>query len=236
MTTENTHQIKILDEISSPRAKGKRLKRLRNLANLTRRDLEQYNINLNTLKGWEVGRHGGLTNKGAVQIIKALRDRGVDCQIDWLLYGLGRGPRIFERLDGVAEGEGSYSVEEPFQSLETGVENKKILQELIYFRQKHQHILDFIIEDDGMSPFYVPGEYVAGIRRTGKQIVSAVNKDCIVQTDNGLMVVRRLKSTQQPDLYHLICLNPHTTVAEPIICNAKVVSVAPIIWIRRRNG
>ena len=57
-------------DLCSPKSRGERLRRVRNLANLSRKNFPLHGINLNTLKGWEIGRHGGLTEKGAKKNIK----------------------------------------------------------------------------------------------------------------------------------------------------------------------
>ncbi|MBI5448694.1 MAG: XRE family transcriptional regulator, partial [Gammaproteobacteria bacterium] len=58
--------------------RGRRIKILRVLANLDRKAVEEkHGINFNTLKGWELGRHGGLTEKGAKKIISMCQQEGV---------------------------------------------------------------------------------------------------------------------------------------------------------------
>lgn len=77
--------------------RGQRLKRLRNLANLSRKAMcENADLNINTLKGWEIGRHGGLTHQGAKKILKRVANEGVQCSEQWLLHDTGPGPRLSE--------------------------------------------------------------------------------------------------------------------------------------------
>ena len=64
-----------------------RIKKMRALCGLTRKDMEErFNIPTNTLQCWESGRVS-LTNKGAIRLASAFTEYGVDCSSDWLLSG-----------------------------------------------------------------------------------------------------------------------------------------------------
>src|SRR3990167_5603041 len=79
--------------LSDSQARGQRVKILRALANLDRKNVEErYHINFNTLKGWELARHGGLTENGAKKILMMCECEGIQCTLDWILYGIGMGP------------------------------------------------------------------------------------------------------------------------------------------------
>src|SRR5579862_8575903 len=79
---------------SSPIAKAERLKRIRNLANLSREDFCDGDINLTTLISWEIGRFGGLSRKGASSVIARVAKEGVFVTPEWLLYEVGAGPEV----------------------------------------------------------------------------------------------------------------------------------------------
>jgi len=218
------------DTLSSPKERGQRLKRLRNLANLSRRDIEdKYFIKINTLKGWEVGRHGGLTEKGAVKILNILEQEGVNCSLDWLLYGIGKGPTIAEKFESEQE-----EVKEP-ASHERESEDKQIIDELLFFRQNHTNSIDLILEDDSMEPCYTKGMYVAGIKRFDEEIDNIIGHNCIVQTVDGRLLLRNVRKGSKTGLYHLICLNTQSEIDEPVIYDIELVSAAPAIWQRIRN-
>lgn len=81
------------EDLSSSQARGKRLKTLRKLADLTREDIaERYAISASTLRSWEDGRATGLTEQGARRIIGAFKSEGIQCNIGWLMYGKGNQP------------------------------------------------------------------------------------------------------------------------------------------------
>src|SRR5579872_3813028 len=84
---------------SSPISRGKRLKRLRKMVDLSRHQIEQkYQISENTQRSWEEGKHTGLTEQGARRILIAMRDEGLRCSIGWLLHGTGSTPQLSEKL------------------------------------------------------------------------------------------------------------------------------------------
>jgi hypothetical protein len=74
---------------SSPQARGERVRRVRNMANLSRPALcDKSDFKIDTLIGWEVARHGGLTEKGAQKLIHRIAQEGVICTVEWLLHEL----------------------------------------------------------------------------------------------------------------------------------------------------
>lgn len=84
---------------SSPLSRGKRLKSLRKMADLSRHQIEQkYQISENTQRSWEEGKYTGLTEQGARRILIALRNEGLRCGIGWLLHGTGSTPQLSEKL------------------------------------------------------------------------------------------------------------------------------------------
>ncbi len=88
-------KVTVLDERSTPEARAARLKRLRNLANLSRKEMcESSDLNINTLKGWELGRYGGLSLDGAYKLVRRVAAEGVFCTVEWLLHEDGLPPRV----------------------------------------------------------------------------------------------------------------------------------------------
>lgn len=72
-------------------------------------------------------------------------------------------------------------------------EDEKIAAEVLLFKKHYNNSIDFIVEDDGMSPLYNIGEYVAGINLANSQIGNAIGTDCIVQLENGKAMLRQLR-------------------------------------------
>jgi len=83
----------VTDELSTPDARAERLRRIRNMANLTREQMcNLAKLNVNTYKGWEIARYGGLPIDGAEKVLNGIGCEGVICSLNWLLYGKGQGP------------------------------------------------------------------------------------------------------------------------------------------------
>ena len=79
--SDNSHKMQLAaaSPSASPQAKGERVKRIRHLANLSREELcAGGEINLATLISWEVGRFGGLSQKGAIRLIARVAKEGVE--------------------------------------------------------------------------------------------------------------------------------------------------------------
>lgn len=84
---------------------GLRVKSVRILLNLSRSELqEKTGISAATIRLWEDPRPNskGISKKGATRFVKALRQINVDCTYQWLLYGVGNGPRKYESEDDQA--------------------------------------------------------------------------------------------------------------------------------------
>jgi DNA-binding transcriptional regulator YiaG len=205
------------------KARADRIRYLRNLLDVSREKFaKKHGISLGTLQSWEDVRYGGLTDKGAAQLLEAFQAEGiVNCTIEWLMYGKGEKPTKKSFLDEFL-GQSALKSDDAI-----------LANELQLFSQLHKNPVDLAITDDGLVPFYLPGEHVAGERFFGQEIVKAVGYTCIVQTQAGVLLVRKVELGTQEGTYNLVCTNPETTVAEPALSNTKLLSAAPIIWIRR---
>lgn len=216
------------DPKSAPGARGRRLKTVRMMAGLTRKKLElTYKISASTIQSWEAAKAGGLTERGAHRVIPILRQEGIYCTTDWLLYGVGNPPQP-THLD----------VKQSDTTTEAAImvpEDKAIIQELITFRELNAGVIDMMVSDDGMAPYYNPGDYVAGRRRSKDEIAKIINQDCIVETANNEVLLRRVKNGSRPGVYTLICMNPDSSVPTPTLYDLELISAAPVIWHRRHD-
>ncbi|TAK76074.1 MAG: hypothetical protein EPO11_04725 [Gammaproteobacteria bacterium] len=216
----------------SPEARGLRVRRIRNMANLSRQQMcENTDININSLKGWEIGRYGGLTWYGAEKIIHQVAKEGVQCSSDWLMYGIGAGPSV---QTGFVDTDIQPPATLTIATESTQNEDEKIANELALFKKQYKNAVDFIVADEGMSPLYHCGEYVGGINLFGQKIDVAVGLHCITQMENGNILLRQLRKGSEPNTYTLVCLNIDQT-PEPVLYNVKLISAAPVIFHRKRN-
>ncbi len=179
---------------------------------------EGSSLNENTIKGWELAKHGGLTEKGAKKLVIHLTNLGIHCNINWLLYGIGNQP---QKLNGFISLEG-------FEQLRN--EQDQIAEELLVFRRQG-NTLDTIINDDTMLPFYQYNDYVAGIR---EDIVNCINLDCIIIDEQNQLHVKLLKKGNLKGHYHLLGHNINSSkISTSNLFNTKIIVAAPIIWTRR---
>lgn len=218
------------DSLTSPKAKGERLRRIRLLANLSREDFcTDGEITLASLISWEVGRFGGLTAKGATRVIARVAKEGVFCTSEWLLYEIGVGPEV--KVDYKKNQDQEEVVE-----LSSVTEDSTIIEELLLFRKLNKQSIDFIIEDDTMLPHYRKGDYVAGTKRFGTKITSLIGWDCVVQTNDGRILMRNLHQGPRSNSFNLISTNLQAKVKDSIIYDVELVAAAPVIWHRRPNN
>ena len=96
-----TFEIENKNKEEAAKKRASRLKSLREMTGLSRNDFhKRYGIPRGTLQNWESARFGGLTMKGAKNIIRAFTAEGINCDIDWLLYGTGSSPKFTESTQG----------------------------------------------------------------------------------------------------------------------------------------
>lgn len=222
------------EEIKSSRqARAKRLKRLRKITGLSRQEFtKRYGISRGTMQNWETARFGGLTEKGAKLVLNAFRQEGVHCSFEWLMYGVGLGPQLSENLyvESSANDEANRSPSQREYS-----EEEVIAKELEKFKQLNVDTIDMVVEDDGMWPQYRSGEHIAGRKIYGKDIDRIINRDCIVETQSGQIMLRFVREGSRPGVYTLLCINPKTSVAAPIQYDVALTSAAPVVWMRRSD-
>jgi transcriptional regulator with XRE-family HTH domain len=205
--------------------RGKRLERLRNMANLTRIELcTALDFSINTYKNWELGRFRGLTTEGCEKVLHFLSKKGVICTTDWLLFNEGMGPYSMPELGQVVGG---------FHHL-TAVDI--ISHELNYLSQFYKDILFTSIVDDGLSPEFIIGDMVAGIKVEGDAIKALIGHACIIYDIHAGLQVRYIKPGTDPDKYHLFCTNLETSASKPIEYDVNIHFAARIIRRYQPSG
>lgn len=216
--------------LSDAYAKAKRVRSARMLAGLKRQDLqERYSIHENTLKLWEkpspTGK--GLTEKGAKRLIDALKAEGIECTVQWLLTGYGEGPRLTEN-DNIEFGH----IEIPLPELN---QDLAILKEVQFFQDINKETMVLLITDNNMAPFFQIGDYVGGYKRQGKEIMTLVNLDCIVELKDGTMLVCRISPTKEEGFYNIAQISVDSSLTNKKISGHYINSAALIIWHRKKD-
>jgi len=209
MAEQLIKKVAILGEESSAEARGLRLKRVRNLANLSRKEFcELSKLNINTLKGWEIGRYGGLPRDGAIRVIESLKEKNIICNIDWLLHGNSSLPEIKNN------------------NLELVISEIELFKKII-----NQPILSTQILDNSMEPYFLENTYIAGKILDLKNKCEFVNKICIVKFAENILV-RKVRESKNKNYFNLFCLNLETDV-EPVIADIKLDAVALVERVYR---
>ena len=216
------------DPKSSPAARAERLRRVRGLANLSRHQLcEQEGINYNTLRGWELGRFGGLTENGAKRVCLRLAEEGVVCTPGWLLYEIGSPPEVnpisLEYQPSIILDDA-----EPDQKKES----KWVTEEIQLFRSHYARALDFVVTDESMFPQFEIGDIVAGIKTT--QFDSLIGKVAIVVLKEGETLLRQVhQDPQHPNRFMLLATNVSAGLPHSVLTNIKIHAAARVLWHRK---
>ncbi|MFA5959856.1 MAG: hypothetical protein WC785_05005 [Tatlockia sp.] len=213
-----TKKLVIENEFSTPEARSERLRRLRNLANLSRKDICDSNgININTYKGWELARFGGIPVDGAEKVVKRVAQAGVICSTDWLLYGKKPQPTLVSD-DILCGSDNEINI----------MESNSIQREFLVYQESIKNAVLLEVTDDGLSPNYQIGDLVAGEKKFNHEIELTVEKVCITETTDGNKFVRYVKKGKENGLYTLICTNYHTTMSDVVIQNINLLYSAPV--------
>ena len=203
--------------------RGKRVKSLRQLTQLSRRAFaERYGIPAPTLQNWEDAKGNGLSEKGARNIVQVLKEAGIYCSVDWLMYGIGSGPQLQEKR---------YEINEPLLDEGYVQDNNRIEEELSLFRKHYPNAIEFVVPDDSMEPCFTKDEWVAGVRYQATELYKVIGKVCIVLTKDGRMALREVRCSDIPGRYTLACLK--ISKAKPFLYDVELVYAAPVIWSRR---
>ena len=199
-------------------ARAERLRRLRNLANLSRKEIcDADNLNVNTYKGWELSRFGGLPTDGAKRVISRVATEGVICSIDWLLDGNGTPPEVM--IDTTTS-----------TKLNKQCNNSTIInQEFELFKQNHSEAIFSVIKNNNLLPIYSKGDVVAGIKHYHSKIKETIGHVCIIQTIDGIIDIRYVKQPTTGELYNLTYTNFKENSLEIFeLTNQKLLFSAPI--------
>lgn len=203
---------------ASSEARAQRLRHIR--VEILRYSREKFGrkhqIPASTIHNWEIAKYGGLTEKGAIKLIKAFHAEGVPCTVEWLLYGIGEKPSGFFLAEKLADHSPS-----------------NLAEELQLFHKNNPNAVDAIIADDGIEPCFTIGDHVAGIRFFENDLDKAIGTVSIIQTIHGEVLVRKLDKGSKSKHYDLSCINPKTTVKKSASKNVAVFSAAPVVWFRR---
>lgn len=210
---------------SSQQYRAMRIQSIRKALGLSRQQFHRvFAIPIGTLQHWEnLSDSCGLSEKGARKLTEALCIWNIRINPEWLLHGIGAKPILpakFQRLPSMTAAS---------RNLDASIE-----KELSFFYECHPEAMDVIMPDDSMAPGLQETDHLAGVKLYDADIGLAVGKDCIVVTQDNECLVRWVNAGDVPNLYTLKARNFQTQAKKPIVYDIKLLSAAPIIWIRRR--
>jgi len=211
---------------------GERLKRARILAGITtRREFEKkYHISANMLQGWEQGKNP-LSKKGAKRIIEALKSEGLMCSLEWLMQGSGVPPRPFEINQDISS---NSDLENLLNHLNLQ-EEQAIYQELQAFKAHNPNPIIITVSDDTMEPQFHIGDYIGGIRMSKPEdIQQYLGQACIIELTDHTILPRHIHFDTESEAYTLSCTNFQSKSTPLNIFNASIISIAPILWHRKK--
>ncbi len=215
---------KMPPEQSESVARGNRLRVIRSMLGLTRREAAKLcKVGYSTFQYWEEGRGNGVTEAGAKKILKAFSNAGLYCEFNWLRYGIGEPPQLT-----------IYGDSQPYTARYVKEEESDyIAAEVLLLRKHCPDVLDYKVIDDGMGPQFIAGDYVAGKRHYESAIQNCVGQNCIVELTNNKQLLRYLKQGSQADRYTLLCTNYEAQLNDIALIDVELKSAAPVIWHRK---
>jgi|GEM_PF-579928 len=222
--------------------RAKRLSLLLDMTGLYRKDFaKKHSIALSNFQNWVGPRYGGLTEKGAAKVVSACLKEGIEVSVEWLMYGLGVPPVILRALDQQNTQVGDQNLrylgtqdsvaEQNLNCSLHNIELAKIGRELELFKGHYGYnVLTMVVDDNTMEPYYKVGDYVAGKRYT--DFAHLFGSICIVETSDNKLLLRTLKAADNSDSCYLTSTE-NNTPDNSGHHNVKIISAAPIMWLRR---
>lgn len=187
-----------------------RLLELRKAVGLSREDMQdRHGIRSASLRGWESGLRTLKPHK-AESIVSIFKNYGINCTVDWILYGKGV---------------------DPLEACSQTTDEAYILQEVARFESFYKDSTVIEVTDDCMAPWIRKGDYVGGIfKETANTPNIFLDEVCIVRTREFGTQVRLVQKGKHQDHYNLISFS-HTGE----LMNVKLEALAVIIFVRRQK-
>ncbi len=209
-------------------ARGKRLKRVRQLAGLTRDELaNQAGVSKATLSYWENASLSSLSDKGAEKIVKALAKYGIACSLEWLLLGIGNAPQMQDLMFELPKPETL-----PLVASASDILSNSLQAEIDLFLSANANSVATVVKHTALNPIIEAGDRIGGIWQSAESPLIH-DKLCIVNLNNQLQV-RKVKKTNDQGLFDLSYISYSHDLNEPFeLKNIQLLTVAPIIRIWR---
>jgi DNA-binding XRE family transcriptional regulator len=212
-------------EEDSPVARGLRFKKARKMTSLSSEQMaEELGYSRQTVSYWENGVNGGLTQKGAVKAVYLFKKHDIQCDIGWLLYGLGDITLL--------RSEKSNSTQIDKQEKKS-LSNAQRSSEIDLFLQTHSNAVFTQLKHSFMQPFFDNEDWVGGCFLPMRAELVGLN--CIVKLKNHYEV-RLIKKGSKKGKYDLILTSPSSDPKHPFeLTNVQLMEAAPIIRVWKKQ-
>lgn len=216
MPKKNTENISLLV------ARGKRLKKAREMLKISSEELGQkVGFSRQSISYWENGRQSGLSYEGAKVCVEVFKEAGIECDLNWIWSGKGDEPYWIseECQDG----------DTAFDPVECGISGELRAPEITLFMQ-HADGVVMLVKHNDMKPFYQKDDWIGGYwQRISSKFLG---QPCIVKVANRLEV--RLLKRRSSEGYHLCFMSYSEGAMEPFEITLKNLErVAPIVRLWR---
>lgn len=169
---------------TSPKAKGIRLKQLREFAGLTKVELSQKaGVGLSSISYWEDGKSNGIMMRSAAKIINSLQNE-IECSLSWLYDGIGSGPKIKNSLNS-----DYYQIRDQSKPIQQSAALDKVdLSEVKSLIEKLRESIDgaeiVTANSDSLTPFLNVDDILLGYPLKKADIHNAIGTICFF-VENG---------------------------------------------------
>ena len=214
----------------SPKGRGSRLKILRQMAGLSTAALaKEIGFSRASISYWENATGNGLTHKGAEKVIKLLNDKypAINCNVAWLLLGLGDVPRwpIMKK-----RAEENILLPKPLK-LDTVIDTEKMFKEIKFFTESFPNSVVHQINHHCMEPLYRMGDWVGGCWE--HLDTRLLGKSCIVEIDEE-QEIRIIKEGSSAEQFNLTHMSYSANTDDPFeVRDFSLKKAAPIIRVWR---
>lgn len=217
----------MLEGDDSATAVGKRLRRLRQMAGLSREGLAQEaEVGKSSITFWEHAKaKNPMTPRSRAKILGVIRAKGIDCNERWLLTGLGIPPRpSVTSLSSEQTASGSQPITQKLISV--------LDEEIKLFTSISEFAVIIKIDHASMSPILEKGDIVGGIWQSASTLVG--EKICIIEVAGKLQIRKVKRSTQENHFSAAYIQYDPTLEYDPfVIDNLPLIRIAPIIRVWR---
>jgi transcriptional regulator with XRE-family HTH domain len=204
--------------------KGIRLKKIREMADLTSQELaNKTGFSRQSVSYWENGSQNGLSFKGAQASIRIVKEHHIICEFDWLWDGIGEEP--YSLLDQQVTETNNDPFTRPYP-MDIRADEMKLFESI------QENSILTMVKDQGMRPLYQKEDWVGGYWRA--LTPKLIGHPCIVEIGGDLQV--RIIKKGSKNGYHFSFLTYSEEINEPFeLADQAPTRVAPVIRLWRKK-